>query len=248
MKPAGVNADPATLKILLGVQELDRQLDRLAHDRDTLPELASIAEIDEPPGRRSMPRRPRSRRGVTSSPASRSATRTRWRCVDERIATEDAKLYSGAVTALKELQALQDEIAGLTARRTVVEDQILEIMEAIEPVDAELAVIEHRRGELTAERRRRSRHAVEARRAEIDAEADAVRTRRGADAADLGDELVAEYERLRARPGQVGVARLVGTTCHGCHLDLAAVEVDRLKKLPANDLVHCDECGCILVR
>jgi uncharacterized protein len=241
-----VNADPATLKILLGIQELDRRLDRLAHDRTTLPELTSIAEIDQ-------------RLAALDAEAAEIEARRHElgreqkrhedevALIEDRIAKEDAKLYSGSVTALKELQALQDEIASLNARRSTVEDHVLEVMEAIEPVDAELAVIAERRDALTTERAG-FEQTVEVRRGEIDAEADSVRAQRVDHVAQLDAELLAEYERLRARPGQVGVARLVGTTCHGCHLDLSAVEADRLKKLPANDLVHCDECGCILVR
>ncbi len=241
-----MNADPATLKILLGIQEFDRRLDRLAHDRITLPELTSIAEIDQ-------------RLAAVDAEAAEVEARRHElgreqkrheddvALLEDRIATEDAKLYSGRVTVLKELQALQDEIASLTARRSTVEDHVLEVMEAIEPVDAELAVFARRRAELTTERAGHEQ-TVEVRRAEIDVEAESVRTQRVDHVTQLDAELLAEYERLRARAGQVGVARLVGTTCHGCHLDLSAVEADRLKKLPANDLVHCDECGCILVR
>jgi len=67
-------------------------------------------------------------------------------------------------------------------------------------------------------------------------------------AAGVPGEVLANYETLRSVPGQIGIARLVGSTCHGCHLELAAVEIDRLKKLPDDELVHCEECGCILVR
>lgn len=241
-----MNADPATLKILLGVQELDRRLDRLAHDRTTLPELTSIAEIDQRlAALDAEAAEVEARRHELGREQKRHEDEVAL--IEDRIAKEDAKLYSGSVTALKELQALQDEIAALNARRSTVEDQVLEVMEAIEPVDAELAAIAGRREALTTERAG-FEQTVEVRRSELDAEAESVRAERLDQVARLDTDLIDEYERLRARPGQVGVARLVGTTCHGCHLDLSAVEVDRLKKLPAGDLVHCDECGCILVR
>ena len=37
-------------------------------------------------------------------------------------------------------------------------------------------------------------------------------------------------------------------TCMGCHLQLPATEVDRLKRLEPDTLVFCDQCGRILVR
>ena len=62
------------------------------------------------------------------------------------------------------------------------------------------------------------------------------------------EELLKEYEQIRKQPGRVGVALLSGSTCRGCHLDLPAVEVDRIKKLPNDTLINCEECSCILVR
>ena len=48
--------------------------------------------------------------------------------------------------------------------------------------------------------------------------------------------------------GGVAVAKLEGNSCRGCHLQLSAVEVGRIRKLDPDVLVHCEECGRILVR
>ena len=56
------------------------------------------------------------------------------------------------------------------------------------------------------------------------------------------------YESLRADLGGVAVARLIGSTCDGCHLDLSAVAFDRVKKLPDDAVVTCDQCGRLLIR
>ena len=59
--------------------------------------------------------------------------------------------------------------------------------------------------------------------------------------------LLSEYESLRAARGGVGVARLSGTQCGGCHLALSAVEVSRIRKLADGEVTHCEECGRLLV-
>jgi predicted nucleic acid-binding Zn-ribbon protein len=46
----------------------------------------------------------------------------------------------------------------------------------------------------------------------------------------------------------VAAALLVNGRCGGCHLALPATEVDRLRKLPADALVRCEQCERILVR
>jgi predicted nucleic acid-binding Zn-ribbon protein len=45
----------------------------------------------------------------------------------------------------------------------------------------------------------------------------------------------------------VAVARLVGNHCDGCHLTLPAMELDRIRHLPEDELVTCEQCGRILV-
>ena len=65
---------------------------------------------------------------------------------------------------------------------------------------------------------------------------------------ELDPTLVVEYERRRARAAAgVGVARLVGKTCQGCHLSIPSTEVARIRRAPEGTISYCDNCGCILV-
>ena len=48
--------------------------------------------------------------------------------------------------------------------------------------------------------------------------------------------LADRYEKLRARMRGVGAARLIGHRCDGCHLELSAVEVDRIRACPPTPL------------
>ena len=71
---------------------------------------------------------------------------------------------------------------------------------------------------------------------------------RGGLAAGIPDDLHATYDRLRAKLGGIGAAKLVGGSCSGCHLTLPAQERARIKAAPPDELVFCDQCGRILVR
>jgi predicted nucleic acid-binding Zn-ribbon protein len=77
--------------------------------------------------------------------------------------------------------------------------------------------------------------------AELTAKYDAAR-------AVLSSEEVALYDAQRARHGGIGIAKLVGVKCDGCHLDLSRAEVDAFKALPPDELVDCPQCGRVLVR
>jgi uncharacterized protein len=239
-------ADTQSLKELLAVQDCDRIIHGLRHQRVTLPERQRLRDLD-------AERIQLSEQRVVAQDQRHELDRTQKRLedevalLDERIDRETAKLYGGDAGGVKELQALQDELAGLGKRKTLVEDQVLEVMEECEPVDAELT----RLGEAETsvdDSEAAAREALATSEAEIDAALEAAEGDRAARAAGVPGEVLANYETLRSVPGQIGVARLVGSTCHGCHLELAAVEIDRLKKLPDDELVHCEECGCILVR
>jgi predicted nucleic acid-binding Zn-ribbon protein len=62
------------------------------------------------------------------------------------------------------------------------------------------------------------------------------------------NDLLEEYAGLRKRLGGIAIARLVGNSCGGCHLQLSAVEVARLKKLAPDEPANCEECGRLLAR
>ena len=63
----------------------------------------------------------------------------------------------------------------------------------------------------------------------------------------LPDDLAERYEFLRSRLGGVGAARLVGDRCGGCHLNLPSVEIERIRRLPADEFATCPQCDRILV-
>jgi predicted nucleic acid-binding Zn-ribbon protein len=53
------------------------------------------------------------------------------------------------------------------------------------------------------------------------------------------------YDSIRASKNGVGAAALVGGTCQGCHTQLPAREVERMRA--EGGLQRCDNCRRILV-
>ena len=231
---------------LLAVQAHDTRVDQLARRRDTLPERAQLAvveqQITEIDGRLASVDE---RRGELSR--SQQRLEDEIASLTERANQAEKQLYSGAGSNPRELQALQDDIASIRRRIGQIEDDELEIMELSEPVDAQRAELEAERGRLALETERLGGLLATAE-AEIADELAVERTQRDEAAAGVPDDLWAEYDLLRSQLGGVAVARLVGTTCQGCHLQLSAVEVDRIRKLGVDEIVHCEECGRLLVR
>lgn len=242
MGEAGVVSD---LDHLLDLQANDTAVDQLRHRRETLPERARLVELDA--------QRVATEASVVEPTTRRTElVRDQHRLEDEvgRVESKrlqmDKQLYGGGVTSPKEAQAFQADIESLQRRQDTLEEQVLELMEQIEPLDGELASSTDALEALAVERERVVAALAEAE-TQIDAELATTDEARTVLVAAVPADLLAEYERLRPQYGGVAVARLVNGTCQGCHLTLAAAEIDGIKRAAADSLQHCPDCGRLLV-
>jgi predicted nucleic acid-binding Zn-ribbon protein len=231
---------------LLSVQEHDTTTDQLVHRRAHLPARGDLDEVMSAIGRLEA---------VVSEVETRrhELARNQQRLEDEisslteKAAHHDKTLYSGTIGNPRELQALQDEIGALKRRVSQLEDQELELMEQIEPLDAELSKAALDSADLD-QRGAALRAQIAEEEVAIEAELERVSAERATIAGTVEPELLAEYDTLRPQSGGIAIARLVGGSCGGCHLGLSAVEIDRIKKLPPEAPAHCEECGRLLAR
>jgi predicted nucleic acid-binding Zn-ribbon protein len=234
------------LDALLRVQDLDTALDQHRYRRRTLPEREDVARLD----------------GVRTALAAELAAAVAGRdeiaaaqqelegeldATQARITEINRRLYGGMVSATRDLQAMAAEVEHLEGRRSDLEDRTIEVMERREPLDAEVAGLEERAAGLDAERDAAAERLASAE-AAVDAESAVLAEQRVDALASVPADLQRTYEGLRARLNGVGAARLVGSSCGGCHLALPATEIDRIRRAPPDALVFCDQCGRILVR
>jgi predicted nucleic acid-binding Zn-ribbon protein len=221
-------------------------LDQLRHRRATLPELAALAQLARDAETASATRDEVAGRLHAVRSAQKEAE-DHASLLEDKAREVNTSMYDGSVAAHKELEALQEEHASLQHRQAEFEDRALELMEEAEPIEGELASHEATLAELAARTA-----AVEAdllvAQTELDVEIDRVASERGAAAAVVPDELIAEYESRRAGLGGVAVARLHGARCEGCHLEIPSAELEEVRRAPADVLVSCPECMRILVR
>jgi predicted nucleic acid-binding Zn-ribbon protein len=241
-----LNADPADQLRLLDLQALDLKLDQLAHRRSTMPELA---ELEKLAGEHSRLRDAE----VTANTEASDLERERKRAetdvaqVRQRKDRDQQRLDAGQVSAAKELESLQSEIASLERRQADLEDTELEVMEKLEEVQAEAT-------RLTAEREDVGRRALEVQRArdsareQIDADAAKARLERGSLAGDLPDDLLALYDKARKSGHGIGAAALRQRRCEGCRLELDPVTLAKIRGSSPDTIVRCEECRRILVR
>ena len=79
----------------------------------------------------------------------------------------------------------------------------------------------------------------------LDADIEIVRKQRNEEAAKLGNAaLLAKYEEVRANVGGLGIARIEGSNCQGCFMNLRPQEAIEIKK--NEKVIFCETCGRIL--
>ncbi|MCL2395166.1 MAG: C4-type zinc ribbon domain-containing protein [Acidimicrobiaceae bacterium] len=238
-------ADPA-MEALLALQDIDQSLDQLRHRRQTLPERTELEQLAARgvhlEGERATVAAERDELA-----AREQAIEDEMNAADTRASEVERRMYSGEVSASRELTAMAEDVTSLRARSSDLEDRALEILGEREPLDARLAAFDAELADLRAAAAK-ARSGLAAAEEEIDRELALVGERRATAAAAVPAGLLPEYDRLRARLGGVAVARLVGSRCDGCHLTLPATEIDHIRHQPPDTVVHCDNCGRILVR
>jgi predicted nucleic acid-binding Zn-ribbon protein len=157
---------------------------------------------------------------------------------------DDALRAPGSAT--RDAQAIIHEIDQLKEQAGGLEEQGLELLEQrdalqteqdkaraeLEAVAAEapsaLAAVQTAEGEAGQELAK-----LESERAELVPSVDAT--------------ILATYERKRPKLDGVAVARVVNSTCSGCHIALSAADLDRMAKLGPGQHASCEQCDRILI-
>jgi len=232
-------------EVLIEVQGHDTTLDQLRHRRDTLPERAALAELAE--------RRTRLDRTAGDVQAQVDELAGRQRKLEDHIAATakrrheiEQRMQSGAISASRDLQAMDHEVNQLSDRQSHLEEDELVLLEEQEPLDSLLGELRAELASLSVEADRLAT-AIAGAEADLEESISAEEVQRKELASALPEELSRRYEVLRSRLGGVGAARLVGERCDGCHLTLPSVEVERIRHLPPEEFATCPQCDRILV-
>jgi predicted nucleic acid-binding Zn-ribbon protein len=239
-----VRADPSRQRALLDLQTLDTTLAQLDHRHATLPEHARLEALAA---------------AISSAESELVHARTEHedlqrelrkaeadvQLVRDRASRDQQRLASGAGTA-KDLQGIQHELESLARRQSILEDAELEVMERADVVERRVGAAEQELARLAADA-----EGVTASRDDATADITADRSRVAADrdrlVSDVGPDLVALYDKIRARSG-TGAAPLVARRCGGCQLELNTVDLGRIRDAEEDEVLRCEECGRILVR
>ena len=233
------------MRELLAVQAIDTAIDQATYALEHSPTRDKISGLQG-----SMKQGDSARSQVQA--ALDAIRKEQRRFEDEAALVEDKatsigdQLYGGG-KSVRELEALQADLASLKRRQGDLEDRALEQMEAAEPVQAQLDAVDAKLREL-GEELDSATQALIVEEAEIEARLGELHAAKAEAVVPIAAEVLARYDKLRSQLGGVAVAELVGARCEGCHLSLSAVDLDQIRKLPEGSPATCPECSRLLVR
>ena len=162
--------------------------------------------------------------------------------VQEKLTNEERRLYAGRGGS-RELQALQQEVDGLKAHVSGLEDAVLVAMEGGEEAEAAAAGAAQRAAAVQAEGDR-NREALGQRKAEHEARLHQLQRDRSAITAQAAPATLALYDRLRLRAGGVAVVEVAQSRCQGCRLTLPSHTIQQARQ--AAGIQQCPNCQRVL--
>jgi uncharacterized protein len=228
---------------LLELQHLDTTHDQLIHRRSNLPEREQAAAA-EAELRRAEQRRVAATARDTELEAAISALEAGGQTITAQRSRLEAQLKT--VVAPREAEALMHELDALARRRDELDDVELGHLDEQSTLAEELAALAERLPSLRDEAENAAAALVTAEGA-IDRELAESDGARDVVAARVDSGLLARYQRLRERYRGVAVARLEGSRCGGCHLDLSTTELAEVRASGPGEFADCPQCGRLLV-
>jgi len=238
-----VKASPADQNELLRLQAADTRLAQLAHATKNLPQLGELAKL-QPEVDALRARWIAATGELEDARAELKRVESDVELVEARVKRDTDRVQQTA--SVKDVQALEAELASLARRKDDLEEIELTVMERVETLEEALAAVEAERAELGSRV-----EALEAQRDEEAGKLDVQRKAAAADRATIADALPADlielYERQRARYG-IGAAALIRGVSMGSNVKLTESDLSEIRRAAADDVVLCPDSGAILVR
>jgi predicted nucleic acid-binding Zn-ribbon protein len=226
------------------LQQIDTALQQLQRRLTKLPEAAAFADAE-----RSLAEHRAAISAASMQLSDAESTIERIEGEAETLTAKRSRLEQQLkiVTEQRQADALGHEIDAVNAHRDELDDRELEAMEQQSNAEQRLGELAAVEDTVVAVREAASAQLATAKGAGHDEELE-LTSRYDAARAVLTSEEAALYDAQRARHGGIGIAKLIGLKCDGCHLDMSRAEVDNFKRLPADEIVDCPQCGRVLVR
>lgn len=239
-----MNVEPQVQSKLLDLAGVDAELTRITHRRGALPEQQEVERLE---AERISRKDASVAVEIQIDDIDRDIRKLEGEvdAVRQREDRDRTLLQSGSVGA-KQLTELEHELGSLVRRQGLLEDELLEVMEQREALQADHdhagAQLSQAEEELIDAKRRRDDAVADLDKAQERCAADRERL-----VGEFPADFLAVYETQRTLGGP-GAALLQARRCGACRIEIDRGEISRIAATPADVVVRCPECNAIMVR
>ncbi|MCM8782000.1 MAG: C4-type zinc ribbon domain-containing protein [Candidatus Omnitrophica bacterium] len=143
----------------------------------------------------------------------------------------------------KEYQAMENEIASQKADVSVLEEDIIKILDEIdgctEEIARQMAILNQERQRFNEEKNR-----IDARTREIEASLQGLYSERASLTQKIEKEFLEKYERILRSKDGVAMVEVRGDACGGCNINLPPQVINEIRL--KQELIFCGSCARIL--
>jgi predicted nucleic acid-binding Zn-ribbon protein len=232
------------IETLRALNDADRWIERVVAQREHLPELEEQAGVETELRSllAALQEAQQSAEPVRRSyiSAQETAKRLSTRATDLEVA------LASSTGSARDLSAMQHELEQVRERVGAAEDEELNFLLELEPLDDTIAAIKARAQPGVA-RRAQLQADVAQLRATLNDEVVALRQSRAGLASSLEPQWRQRYDAALSRAGISGAAYVDSGRCDGCRIALSPLDFDRFRHLETGVVMDCPECGRLLL-
>lgn len=226
------------IKSLIELQKVDSEIHELQKELSGFPALKKAAETE-------FEKKKAALKSAEDQQKARQLDQKKKEgdlaAAEEKIAKLSSQLYQ--LKTNKEYQAMDMEIKGLKADKSLVEEDILRLFDAVE--DAKKIVAQEKERLAGEEKKHSAESAViQKREAEIKAMLTELESKRSAHLPGVEKRLLSQYDRiLKGRDG-LALVPVRNNSCGGCHMELPPQMVNEVQM--QDKIFFCESCARIL--
>ena len=226
------------IDFLIKLQVLDKELYLLGAEKKDIPE--KIKTIDEAMESKKI--------GIKNAESDLKALQVKLKDSEvnlqqkeEQIKKLDTQLYQ--LKSNKEYSAMLSEIAGVKADNSIIEEEIIKLMDNIEATKKK--IMEEKRSFKKEENdAEKDKDIIKSRQREIDTRFSELSAQRQEAVLNIEKQTLIRYERVLKNRDGLAIVPIEGGACGGCHMNLPSQVVSEARI--RDDVITCGNCSRIL--
>lgn len=163
---------------------------------------------------------------------------------NEKIKSNEGKLFSGTITSAKEIENYQEEVKILKKKNSEMEDQILELMIKLEEMSEDVKKADAEKAEAEAEVSR-IKNEMNEKLEVLKHIIEGLQKRKEDVTSKIPSDYLKKYREVKAKKGGIAVSVLKDNFCNVCNMQIPAIDAEKI--VDANELYRCPLCGRLAV-